>query len=112
MAHEQTDKRVEDLPFRIEQLPGSRKLAVMARAAKSPGRPQSAMAVCREVLKRLSPRQDPAKADRTGKEFPEKKFCTLEPLNGKNINPAKWDRMTPFLGCSALNVPPFMSKTG
>jgi hypothetical protein len=53
MAHGQTVKGAEDLPFRIEQLSGSRKLAEMARAAKSPGRPQSAMAVCREVLKRL-----------------------------------------------------------
>jgi processive 1,2-diacylglycerol beta-glucosyltransferase len=46
--------RVEDLPFRIEKLLGSRKLAEMARAAKSLGRPQSAQAVCREVLKRLA----------------------------------------------------------
>jgi processive 1,2-diacylglycerol beta-glucosyltransferase len=45
--------RVEDLPFRIEKLLGSKKLADMARAAKSLGRPQSAMTVCREVLKRL-----------------------------------------------------------
>jgi len=45
--------RVEDLPFRIEQLLGSKKLAEMAKAAKSLGRPQSATAVCREVLKRL-----------------------------------------------------------
>ncbi|HTY87784.1 MAG TPA: glycosyltransferase [Candidatus Acidoferrum sp.] len=44
--------RVEDLPFRIEQLLGSRKLAAMARAAKSLGHPRSAEAVCREVLKR------------------------------------------------------------
>jgi processive 1,2-diacylglycerol beta-glucosyltransferase len=47
--------RVEDLPYRIEQLLGSKKLAEMARAAKSLGRPQSAKAVCREVLKRLPP---------------------------------------------------------
>jgi processive 1,2-diacylglycerol beta-glucosyltransferase len=45
--------RVEDLPFRIEKLLGSKKLAEMARAAKSLGRPQSATAVCQEVLKRL-----------------------------------------------------------
>jgi processive 1,2-diacylglycerol beta-glucosyltransferase len=45
--------RVEDLPFRIEQLLGSKKLAAMAKAAKALGRPQSAEAVCREVLKRL-----------------------------------------------------------
>jgi len=46
--------RVEDLPFRIEQLLGSKKLAVMAKAAKSLGRPKSAEAVCKEVLKRLA----------------------------------------------------------
>jgi processive 1,2-diacylglycerol beta-glucosyltransferase len=46
--------RVEDLPYRIEQLLGSKKLAAMAKAAKALGRPQSAEAVCREVLKRLS----------------------------------------------------------
>jgi processive 1,2-diacylglycerol beta-glucosyltransferase len=46
--------RVEELPFRIKQLLGSKKLAEMARAAKSLGRPQSATAVCKEVLKRLA----------------------------------------------------------
>ena len=46
--------RVEDLPFRIEQLLGSKKLAVMAKAVKSLGRPKSAEAVCKEVLKRLA----------------------------------------------------------
>ena len=45
--------RVEDLPFRIEKLLGSKKLAEMARAAKSLGCPQSATVVCQEVLKRL-----------------------------------------------------------
>ena len=45
--------RVEDLPFRIGQLLGSKKLAEMAKAAKSLGRPQSATAVCKEVLKRV-----------------------------------------------------------
>lgn len=45
--------RVEDLPFRIEQLLGSKKLVEMAKAAKALGRPRSAEAVCREVLKRL-----------------------------------------------------------
>ena len=47
--------RVEDLPFRIERLLGSKKLAEMAKAAKLLGRPQSATAVCQEVLKRLTP---------------------------------------------------------
>ena len=45
--------RVEDLPFRIEQLMGSKKLAEMAKTAKGLGRPKSAVAVCNEVLKRL-----------------------------------------------------------
>jgi processive 1,2-diacylglycerol beta-glucosyltransferase len=45
--------RVEDLPFRIEKLLGSKKLVEMAKAAKILGRPQSATAVCQEVLKRL-----------------------------------------------------------
>jgi processive 1,2-diacylglycerol beta-glucosyltransferase len=45
--------RVEDLPFRIEQLLGSKKLADMAKTAKSLGKPQSAEAVCKEVLKRI-----------------------------------------------------------
>ncbi len=44
--------RVEDLPFRIEQLLGSKRLIEMARAAKALGRPQSADAVCKEVLRR------------------------------------------------------------
>ena len=45
--------RVEDLPFRIEKLLGSKKLSEMAKAAKSLGRPQAATAVCKEVFKRL-----------------------------------------------------------
>jgi processive 1,2-diacylglycerol beta-glucosyltransferase len=44
--------RVEDLPFRIEQLLGSKKLAEMARAAKVLGRPQAARDICQEVVKR------------------------------------------------------------
>jgi processive 1,2-diacylglycerol beta-glucosyltransferase len=43
--------RVEDLPFRIEQMINSKKLSEMSKAAKSLGRPQSARAVCNEVLK-------------------------------------------------------------
>ncbi len=42
--------RMEDLPFRIEQLLGSKKLAEMAKAAKALGRLKSAEAVCKEVL--------------------------------------------------------------
>ena len=45
--------RVEDLPYRIEQLLGSKKLADMAKAAKKLGRPEAARAVCREVLARM-----------------------------------------------------------
>ncbi len=45
--------RVEDLPYRIEQLMGGAKLGAMARAAKSLGRPDSAAKICREVASRL-----------------------------------------------------------
>jgi UDP-N-acetylglucosamine:LPS N-acetylglucosamine transferase len=45
--------RVEDLPYRIEQLLGSKKLAQMAAAAKGLGRPQAAGKVCEEVMKRV-----------------------------------------------------------
>jgi processive 1,2-diacylglycerol beta-glucosyltransferase len=45
--------RVEDLPYRIEQLLGSKKLAQMAAAAKALGRPQAASKVCEEVMKRV-----------------------------------------------------------
>jgi processive 1,2-diacylglycerol beta-glucosyltransferase len=49
--------RVEDLPFRLEQLIGSKKLAQMARAAKALGKLNSATAVGNAVLARLaSPR--------------------------------------------------------
>lgn len=47
--------RLDDLPFRLEQLLGSRKLAAMARAAKALGRPQAAAAICNEVVKRRQP---------------------------------------------------------
>ena len=46
--------RVEDLPFRIEQLLGSKKLAEMAAAAKKLGRPKAAETICREVLARMN----------------------------------------------------------
>lgn len=45
--------RVEDLPFRIEKLLGSKKLAEMSAAAKSLGRPAAALDICRETLKRF-----------------------------------------------------------
>jgi processive 1,2-diacylglycerol beta-glucosyltransferase len=46
--------RVEDLPFRVGQLLGSKKLAAMAKAAKALGRRDAAGAVCAEVLRRLN----------------------------------------------------------
>jgi processive 1,2-diacylglycerol beta-glucosyltransferase len=45
--------RVEDLPFRVGQLLGTRKLAALARAAKVLGRPDAAADVCREILRRV-----------------------------------------------------------
>jgi len=38
--------RVEDLPYRIEQLLGTKKLAEMARAARALGRPDAARKIC------------------------------------------------------------------
>jgi len=46
--------RVEDAPFRIEQLLGSKKLKEMARAARELGHPNAAQAVCRATVERLS----------------------------------------------------------
>jgi len=48
--------RVEDLPYRIEQLLGSKKLADMAKAAKGLGRPLAARDICRECCARLEAR--------------------------------------------------------
>jgi processive 1,2-diacylglycerol beta-glucosyltransferase len=45
--------RVEDLPYRIKQLLGTKKLAEMSRSAKSLGRPDAAQEVCRQVLRRM-----------------------------------------------------------
>lgn len=45
--------RVEDLPYRLEQLLGTRKLTEMARAAKRLGRPNAARDICQEVVKRV-----------------------------------------------------------
>ena len=44
--------RVEDLPYRVGQLLGSKRLAELARAAKTLGRAGAAPEICREVLKR------------------------------------------------------------
>src|SRR5436309_11368786 len=46
--------RIEDAPFRIEQLIGSKKLREMARAARSLGHPHAAQAVCRALIERLT----------------------------------------------------------
>jgi processive 1,2-diacylglycerol beta-glucosyltransferase len=45
--------RVEDLPYRIERLLGTPKLAEMEAAAKALGRPNAAKAICEEVVKRV-----------------------------------------------------------
>ena len=50
--------RVEDLPYRVEQLLGSRKLAEMARAAKLLGRPNAAAEICRESAARAERRPE------------------------------------------------------
>ena len=44
--------RVEDLPYRLEQLLGTRKLSDMARAARTLGRPSAARDICNEVARR------------------------------------------------------------
>jgi processive 1,2-diacylglycerol beta-glucosyltransferase len=46
--------RVEDLPYRVGQLLGSKKLAEMARAAKTLGRPQAAREICRVCCERVA----------------------------------------------------------
>jgi len=51
--------REEDLPFRIEQLLGSKKLAEMSAAAKGLGRPFAARTICDEAIKRLASHQTP-----------------------------------------------------
>ncbi|HEX3800933.1 MAG TPA: glycosyltransferase [Verrucomicrobiae bacterium] len=44
---------VEDLPFRLEELLGSKKLLEMGKAAKGLGRAKAAVEICREVLGRV-----------------------------------------------------------
>ncbi|MGA2541592.1 MAG: glycosyltransferase [Verrucomicrobiota bacterium] len=48
--------RVEDLPFRLGRLLGSKKLAGMARAAAALGRPAAAADICRAVAARVAAR--------------------------------------------------------
>lgn len=51
--------RMEDLPFRLEKLLGSKRLAEMATAAKGLGRAHAAAEVCKQVVRRLKgPRPD------------------------------------------------------
>jgi processive 1,2-diacylglycerol beta-glucosyltransferase len=54
--------RVEDLPFRLEQLLGSRKLVEMSKAARALGRPDAAAEICREVLERCGVKSPSAAA--------------------------------------------------
>lgn len=49
--------RVEDLPYRIEKLLGSKKLVEMSAAAKGIGRPSAATEICKAALARLSQRE-------------------------------------------------------
>jgi processive 1,2-diacylglycerol beta-glucosyltransferase len=46
--------RVEDLPYRLGQLIGSKKLAEMAKAAKALGRPKAAQEICEACCKRFA----------------------------------------------------------
>ncbi len=46
--------RVEDLPYRLEQLLGTRKMADMAKAAFALGRPNAARSICDHVVKRTA----------------------------------------------------------
>jgi processive 1,2-diacylglycerol beta-glucosyltransferase len=47
---------IDDLPFRVSKLLGSKKLAEMAAAAKGLGRPKAAPNICEEVLRRAGAR--------------------------------------------------------
>lgn len=48
--------REEDLPFRIDQLLGHKKLAELAKAARALGHPQAAGTICRESVARAQQR--------------------------------------------------------
>ncbi len=59
--------RVEDVPFRLEQLIGSHQLARLARAARKLGRPSAAADVCEAIWSRLrQPSVSAPGATRTG----------------------------------------------
>lgn len=53
--------RVDDLPFRLQQLLGSKKLAEMARAAKTLGRPDAAKEICERVIEHFEKQSPKAK---------------------------------------------------
>jgi processive 1,2-diacylglycerol beta-glucosyltransferase len=46
--------RAEDLPYRLDQLLGSKKLTAMARAARTLGHPNAARDICAEVVRRVT----------------------------------------------------------
>jgi len=50
----ETTGRNEELPYRAEQLLGSKKLSETGKLAKPLGRANAAQAICREVLSRVS----------------------------------------------------------
>jgi len=56
--------RVEDLPYRLEQLLASKRLAELARAAKTLGRPNAASDICLETVRRLAESASGAKTRR------------------------------------------------
>ena len=64
--------RVEDLPFRIAQLLGTKKLAEMARAARALGRPGAARDICDQVVRRLARAEDQALNDSVGPKLLDK----------------------------------------
>jgi processive 1,2-diacylglycerol beta-glucosyltransferase len=63
--------RVDDLPFRLQQLLGSKKILEMARAAKSLGRPDAAKEICERVIEYFEGRS--AKPKITELSFVERK---------------------------------------
>lgn len=61
--------RMEDLPFRLDKLLGSARLAEMAGAAKRLGRPHAAQQICEEVLRRLGQSESPAAKPRASRSL-------------------------------------------
>ena len=46
--------RVDDLPYKVEQLLGSKQLAAMAKSAKALGKPSAAEEICQEAIRCLA----------------------------------------------------------